>query len=81
MKDTIMKKLTLTALLAAIIFSFSTITDARSSSIEDFRYYHFQCLDSNSKQLWFKISSTYDRSIGTRCASDGGTIRVTKVFW
>ncbi|ALO44115.1 hypothetical protein [Pseudoalteromonas phenolica] len=81
MKDTKMKKLLLTALIAASTFAFSATTDARGSSIEDFRYYHFQCLDSNSKQLWFEISSTYDRSIGARCASDGGTMRVTKVFW
>ena len=80
-KDSKMKKMITSILMTAAIFTFSTETDARGSGPNDFRYYHYQCLDSNNKQLWFEISSTYNFSLAARCSSDGGTLRVTKVFW
>lgn len=81
LKDTKMKKLMISALITAATFAFSANSDARGIGEGEFRYYHFQCLDTNNKQLWFEISSTYDASYNARCTSDGGTLKVTKVFW
>ncbi|MCO7188383.1 MULTISPECIES: hypothetical protein [Pseudoalteromonas] len=76
-----MKKLMTLAAVAACLFTLSTTTHARGSNPGDFRYYHFQCLDSNQVQLWFKISQTYNPTLGATCENDGGRLKVTKVFW
>ncbi|ALU42318.1 MULTISPECIES: hypothetical protein [Pseudoalteromonas] len=76
-----MKKLIALTTLAACLFSLSTTTQARGSNPGDFRYYHFQCLDSNQVQLWFRISQTYNPTFATSCENDGGRLKVTKVFW
>ena len=76
-----MKKWLISAIIASSIFSFSTELDARGSGSKDFRYYHYHCLDSNNRQIWFEVSPTYDYSLIARCSSDRGRLKITKVFW
>ncbi|QTL35134.1 hypothetical protein [Pseudoalteromonas viridis] len=76
-----MKKLITLCAIATAMLTLTTTSQARGIDPGNFRYYHFQCLDSNQVQLWFKISQTYIPNLGAMCENDGGRLKVTKVYW